>query len=494
MNIISIDVGTTNIKVARVNVLDDSIKIEKQTNVKVPVEKPERKAYEHNPYTLLNLLVKAVRHLANKEIDALAFTTYLFGILYLDKNMKPLSNIVTWLDERPTEILHILKPYAKELYQRTGCPVLHIYGLPKILWFKRYRKEIFNKTKYFLDAKSLLMYTFTKELVSDLSTVSGTYQLLNIRVLKWDDFALNLIGIEENQLPQTVEGTYVATMGREMSRQLGLSEGIPVITGVYDGGSMIYGLTLGKSGLGVVNMGTSAMLRVVTNFPVIDNPNLMRFQTYYLTGKKWVSGGGISNAGVVFEFLYKLFSVKQSKNEFFRSVFGGMEACLRERSKLLFIPILYAERLPFISATMGGTITGLTPETNYLEIFRAAAEGIVFLLKTIDDGLTENEVKYYEITAGGKIAQYPSMQKILANIFNKKIAYCGIPDISHLGNTLITIKSLKTHSSKEIHEIHRKIMSACIKTKPDPVLLKKYVNLYSHFKHILEKLYYVKTE
>jgi len=488
LNIISVDVGTTNVKVAKVNVSKESIKIVDQVNIRVPAEKPERKAYEHNPHVLFNLISKAIKHLSSGEVDALAFTVYLFGLIHMDKHMKPLSNIITWLDERPIEVLKVLEPYRNELYLRTGCPVLHIYALPKILWFKKHKRELFEKTRYFLDAKSFIMHTFSGEIVSDLSTASGTYQLLNIHNLKWDDLALEIAGVSEDQLPNVVEGTYAATLKEGIAKELGLDSKTPVITGLYDSASMIYGLTLEKENLGVVNIGTSAMLRAITNMPVIDRPNLMRFQTYYFINRKWIGGGGISNAGVVLDYLRNLFNIELGKTEFYTWLFSEIGK-KTENKGLLFIPMIYAERLPLLQTTIGGSIVGLTQEVDSIDIFKAAIEGTLFLLKRISDGLIENGVSYHKVIVGGKIAQYPPVQKMLANILNKEIIYCGIPDVSHIGNTLITLKSLKTHSDKEITYLHEEIMKNCIAIKPEIPLQKQYEHLYKRFSEILKEIY-----
>ena len=488
MNIISIDVGTTNVKIARVNVSNESIKIVDQVNIKVPAEKPERKAYEHNPHILFNLLIKAIKHLSSRKVDALAFTVYLFGLIHMDKHTKPLTNIITWLDERPVEVLKVLEPYRNELYLRTGCPVLHIYALPKILWFKKHKRELFEKTRYFLDAKSFIMHMFSGEIVSDFSTTSGTYQLLNIHNLKWDDFTLEIAGVSEEQLPNVVEGTYVAMLKESIAKELSLDSKTPVITGLYDSASMIYGLTLEKGNLGVVNIGTSAMLRAVTNIPVIDRPNLMRFQTYYFINRKWISGGGINNAGIVLDYLRNLFNIKLGKTEFYTWLFSEIGKKI-ENKGLLFIPIIYAERLPLLRTTIGGSILGITQEIDFIDVFKAAIEGTLFLLKRISDGLIENGVSYHRVIIGGKIAQFTPVQRMLANILNKETIYCGIPDVSHIGNTLIALKSLKTHSNKEITHLHEEVMKNCVAIKPEVSLQKQYEHLYKRFSEMLKEIY-----
>ncbi|OYT55634.1 MAG: carbohydrate kinase [Desulfurococcales archaeon ex4484_217_2] len=493
MNILSIDLGTTNIKVALTKVDGNGIRIVKSMNINVPAEKPEFRAYEHNPYIIKKLIFNSIRHFSKHEnIDALVFTVYLFGLIGLNAELKPVTNIITWLDERPMVAAKHLKPYERELYVRTGCPVLHIYGLPKILWLRKYRKAIFNRIKYFLDAKSFLMLMFTGDLISDYSTVSGTYQLLNIHELKWDSYALSIAELDENMLPEIAEGLYNTEVIRNVQEKLGLPEKTPVVIGLYDSASMIYGLTLGKSGVGVINIGTSAMLRTVVDKPIIDDPKMMRFQTYYLMEKRWLSGGGINNAGVVLEYLREQLFPKESKDIFYKELLRNIEIDQGIRNKMLFIPLLYVERLPLIQSNIGGCIIGLSEKRNRIDIIRAAIEGIIFLLKIIDDGIRDNGIVCDEVVIGGKISQYSFVQKALANILGRKVIYCGVPDASHIGNALIALRSLRACGKKEIENYYESLMSKCESIFPTRNLQKHYNELYEYFKEILRKVYNVK--
>ena len=447
MNIVSIDLGTTYIKVANISLEGGAVPdITRSVEIPTPYVKPTTKAYEHNPKEVFKLLYKTVRKVGAKA-DAIVLSTYLFGILGVDKDYRPLTNVITWVDERPVKALRYLKTYSREIYLRTGCPLLHIYGLPKILWLKKFKPSVSRNIKFYLDVKSFITYTFTGNAVTDLSSASGTYQLLNINELRWDAYALELAGVDENQLPELREGYEVLEVKDGLAKELNLKNKTPLVLGLYDGAAMIYGMTLG------------------------------------------ISGGGINNAGIILDYLYNLLKVSKTKEEFFNMVFKEMEDRLSVGSNILFIPTIYPERLPlgvFKSVGGGGALIGLKPDTTLSDVVKAAVEGIVFLLKIINDSLIENNVIYEDLLIGGKLAQQPAVRKILANVIAKKITYCGFPHVSHIGNALLAFKALRHGSEKELKEIYNSIMNGCFEDLPTLELIEHYNTLFKKFTRTLQ--------
>lgn len=60
--------------------------------------------------------------------------------------------------------------------------------------------------------------------------------MMNLEQLDWDNKALELLGIERNQLPQLVPTTHVLTgMKKRYATLMGIDEQTPVIVGASDG-------------------------------------------------------------------------------------------------------------------------------------------------------------------------------------------------------------------------------------------------------------------
>jgi len=475
MRILSVDLGTTNLKASVVKVGDSKLEVLESITERIPPEIPEPGAYEHNPKVVENLFAKVVKHLSVWRPEAVSLSTYLFGVVFVDEAGSPLTNIITWMDERPLEALGELRTYAGELYRRTGCPLIHIYALPKILWLKKARREVFARVKGVWDAKSYLMHRVIGEAFTDLSTASGTFQLLNIHTLRWDYLTLELAGIDEKALPKLLEGDSVIYLG-DGARRLCLEAGTPFILGLYDGGTMIYGATRLARGerIAVVNLGTSAMLRSVVNVPVVDfRADLARFQTYYLLKGLWLSGGAVNNAGSAVEWVLRLLGYDES-------VFGRvLDDAGSVETDVIFVPLLLPERLPFIDPSARGLIANLRQYTARLEIVRAAIEGVTFLLKVFDEALADNGVRYDLAVAGGGLSKSSTVMKVLAGVLGKPVVRTGI-DLHTLGHVMLTLEALGDRSTAKA------IAEAATFERFEPVGVDRYRSKFSKFKELLD--------
>lgn len=423
------------------------------------------------------------------KVDSIVLTSYLFGLILANKELKPITNIITWLDERAYEVLNDLRPFSKNIYERTGCPHLHVYALPKLLWLKKRAFNVFKEAKYFIDSKSLLMNLLTGSNVTDLSSASGTYQMLSIRDLRWDDLSLNLVGIDESSLPEVREGYYSELMKGGLASELEVGGRVPVVLGVYDGASMIYGLTGGVTELGVVNMGSSAMIRAVIPEPILDSSHFMRFQTYYLTDRAWLAGGAISNAGIVVEHIIRLlYNVEPDDVGTYSQILNMLNTTSKTPQTLLSIPLLYSERLP-LNPARRVSIVGLESTSRREDIVLSVIEGVVMLLALLYSAMEENNVLVNEVRVGGRLTEYLFVRKLLANILEKEVVYSGLGDVSHLGNLFLFLRSMKHAGRREIEGLCKKMLRNAERISPTYDEVIKYRNLFKEFKEVINKLY-----
>ena len=483
--IISIDIGTTYIK-ASMTIFDDKnfeFSIKEMINSKHVIVSNE-KVYEHIPAHVLGEAKRLAKHLVKNwgKPDVLIFSSYLFSLVFVGRNGEFYSNIITWLDRRSEEVLNYVKVHGVEIYRRTGCPPLPIYNLPKILYFLQRNPDIVKKS-LLLDVKAMLMLHFTNEPITDLSSASGSYQLLNIFKLKWDDFALEIANVDENQLPRIEEGDYILHLRSDVAREMGLSDDVSVVLGLYDGGSMIFGLTGGERSVGVINMGTSSMLRVTSEKPVIDMSNNMNLQTYYLYRGIWIPGLALNNCGIVLEYIAKL--INTNIEDVVENLYKiNIEEFIAKPTPVV-IPLLYPERHPRMSRDIGVWVLGLREGLNMNLFLASIAEGLVLLLKLIGDIIQGCGIDYEKIVASGKIAQIPFIKMLLASTFNKNVVFTKIPDAVHVGNSLLALTSLEKAVFRDhIYKISSKFSADVV--KPNSKLSDKLSKDYEIFKKVLE--------
>ncbi len=290
------------------------------------------------------------------------------------------------------------------------------------------------------DAKAYLVHELAGEFVTDLSSASGTYQLLNVRSLRWDGFLLGLAQIDEGMLPALEEATYTLRLRSEVSKEVGVSEPPALVLGLYDGGSMVLALTGLERGVAAVNLGTSAMVRVVSTEPILDDPRYMRLQTYYLLHGTWAPGGAVNNAGVVFEWLGRLLAIDD--------VYALLSSLRYERPpRPIFVPLLLGERIPLLRAR--GTLLNLTYDTSPRELVEAAAEGIALMLAVVGEALEDRGLGFDLMVAGGGLARYEYVLQVLANVFGRAVVRARDVDAVHVGNAILGVSAIDgVHSGR----------------------------------------------
>jgi gluconokinase len=487
MRIVSIDVGTTNIKSALIEFDEDekALRIVEARNIPQQAIS-DGVIHEHSPKYVVDRVLEELKHYAlnYRSVDAVAFSTYLFSQVLVNDAGEPITNIITWLDRRAEKVMHRIASVARLVYERTGCPPLTIYNLPKILYLSEHKHELLRSAKLILDAKSFLTLKLAGEAVTDLSTASGTYQMLNIWSLKWDAEVLAIAGVDEEKLPTLAEADYKLVFRYSVARSVGLDPFTPIILGLYDGGSMIFGLAGGRDNVAVVNTGTSSMLRVIGRRPVIDKSGGMTLQTYYLYRGTWIPGLAWSNCGVVLEKMAQILNVEIS------DAIGLLTKLSVEdfiaSTPPVTVPLLYPERIPSLSFELGVAVMGIRPEHSKLHILASALEGVILPLKYASDVVESSGLSYSVAICGGKVLNIPLAKKLLASALGKSIMISEYPDATHFGNALMALKALGALKDHDVAEISKGIVKEVV--EPEPRLSIRISFAYRIFKAYLDTM------
>lgn len=245
---------------------------------------------------------------------------------------------------------------------------------------------------------------------------------MNVHTLRWDPEILSLVELTEERLPEVVlPETRMGPLRPEAAEALGLRPEAEVIVGVYDGGAVGLGLGAVAPGIGAMNLGTTAMIRLVADRPILDRFPQMRLQTYYLAGGRWFPGGAINNAGSVLQWLQEaVLGLAYAEQEALAEAVG-------RPTGLLFLPFLTGERYPGISHLASGVIFGLRAHHNRGHLARAAMEGVAFALRLILEALRANDLPPLRLRAGGGGTRSALWMRILASAFQIPVE---VPEIA----------------------------------------------------------------
>jgi gluconokinase len=479
--ILTVDIGTTNIKAG---IIDPEGNILRAKTSELEIERDETGKAEHNPEKLFSNFISICHDVLNSYEDKIALlvlSSYQFGLIPLDKDFRPLTGLITLLDIRPRETFNELarKLDFEELYRRTGAPPLFISPFAKIYWLKRKRKEIFENARYFLSSKDYLLLRLLGKPYTEPSIASAT-QLMNINHLKWDAYPLDILGIAEKNLPEIVPSEeIIGKMSPEVRESLGLKRDVYVLPGVYDGGAIGLGIGAMGDSVGVMNIGTTAMLRIAYPKPVIDKDKRMRFQSYYLCSNKWFIGGAINNAGVV---------LKWFRDNIFDLPYDELTSLAEkvQSPDLFFLPFITGERYPEIGNIVSGVFWGLRSYHTKSHMIRAGMEGVAFTLRMAFDALKENEIEIKELRAGGGGTKSPLWMRIFSSVFNMpiKITECDEPAL--LGSAQLGFYALNIF--KSLREARERLVKVKEIYYPEKETLEYYERRYEFFKFLLKSL------
>ena len=481
--VLAVDIGTSNIKAGVVNETGEILSIAEK---ELKIERPESGAAEHNPDKLyrefLNISRKVLIGFENK-VSAMTLSAYQLGILPLDGNMEPLTGIMTLLDVRSQETAEFLKKKydMKKLYSNTGCPAIFQYPLFKIFWLREKRKEIFRKARFYMSSKDYIIYRLLGKPFSEFSIASAT-QLFNINSFRWDEYAMGIAGIDENKLPQLIPGDKILSrLPFETQKSLGLKNEVYLVPGVYDGGGSALGTAGLLDGVGAINVGTTAMLRVSCTKPILDRSGLMRFYPYYLCHGKWFVGAGINNAGL---------SLRWFRDNILSSDYSHLVS-LAEKARpgsdnLFFLPFFTGERDPRIGSFASAVLFGLKELHTKNHIVRSFLEGVVYSLRLIKEALQDNDVKIKEIRIGGSGSKSDLWQQIFADILKIPIRRAKSEQAGLIGESMLAYIALGKY--KSIEEATCKMVKLENSVSPIQKNMKIYDKGFKFFSFLLKEM------
>lgn len=451
---IGVDIGTTNTKAVLYNKDYQVISYSRQS---YPTICTEEGMAEQDPDQVFEAVIYVIQqilsekpHLYN-QIKFISFSSAMHSVIFLDNMNKPLSNNITWADNRAHYNVEQLKKTVNwlSLYKRTGTPIHSMTPFSKILWCKENRPSIFEKTRRIIGIKEYVLFKLTNDFKIDYSIASAT-GLLNIHELEWDEEILKILEVSKDNLSELVDVTYEWTkIDDYYSRKLGLPDDIKLVIGASDGG-------LSNLGLGAINpnevaitIGTSGAVRMITDEIILDP--IGRTFCYYLSKDKWLIGGAVNNGGNVIEWLSSvLYSNEETKsilidmNKKAKNIAPGSD-------NLFFLPYINGERSPIWNSEIRGGFIGVSSYHSKGHFIKAAMEGVLFNLYNVWGLLQAIGGEAVILKATGGFLNSQLWTQMLADIFNETIYIPASLESSCLGAILIAEDNgLKLNDSKKI--------------------------------------------
>ncbi len=289
MNILSIDFGTSSVKIA---ILDHkNLEVVQKVKKEYSYDVIDEDKVEMDPELVFNTTLKGINELDEKytqEIEVISFDVFSPSLMCLDKEGNPIYPCIFYLDKRSRkQSRQIIKTFGRKEFQNiTG--VLPFSGgvtITSLLWLKENLPEVYEKTYKFGHLNTYIYKKLTGKWAIDPVNASMTGLYETTKWGNWSKDICNAFNINMNKLPEIIEaGTIVGGLKPEIARKLGIKEGLPVTLGSNDAATAILGAGNENEG-DILNIaGSNEICTILTEQPVINDSYYLRNSLYK---EKW---------------------------------------------------------------------------------------------------------------------------------------------------------------------------------------------------------------
>jgi xylulokinase len=454
---------------------------------------------EQNPEDYWKAVVDTTHQLLDKtninpsQISSIIFTTQSMGLIPVDAAGNHLYNNITWVDGRAQKQADDImrKLGGKKIFTMlSGTPIMGKDVIAKIIWIKKERSDIYNKTKYFLDVNGYLKYKCTGRMVAELSGASSYG--LDLKKKKFLS-VLSLTGLDMKKLPPLVKSTdKVGTLTDTAASELGLTKETIVFGGCDDVQSACIGSGMNSDGDIHIYLGTSAWVCASS-----------RTETRFINGAASIQSAdpemnlvvGITEAaGSNIEWLTKQF-FKKEREQYGDGIFEYMDQCIKQIppgcDNLICTPWMLGERCPVSSTTTRATLFNISEEHTREHMMRAVYEGIGYNLKWILDNFKKDyklTCKSFRIIGGGALDS--AWMQIIADITGVEFGVLENPrSAGALGGAIIALIGLgELKSFKDAYNF-TKVQKVYIPNLMNKDLYSKMFESYKNVYYGLKKAY-----
>ena len=480
----AIDVGTTNWKVGVFDIEGNLITI--QTKPTITHNGRDGHLY-YDPIeiwnNIINLMRKCVEETKNiGSILTVSVTGMGEAVVPLDTNGSPTDNIIPWFDKRSIyQANEIKKKIGEEkIFDITGLDCNPSFSLSKILWFKKHKNKLFNKTKKWLPVVDYINYKLSGIYMTDYTMASRT-MMLDINNNDWSSEIIETYNIDIKSLPVLAKsGTVLGKIHREISLDTGLDNNVKIIVGGHDHlcGTLAAGVE--KKGKILDSSGTAESIIGISD---IGEKLPKEFKGLrlgrYLDPRKFVTWGGIITSGKSVDWLADLMSIDYKTFDK-----GASETNI---TGLMYLPHLRGCGAPHWNPMSKASFIGLEEKHSKKEMSRAVLEGLSYEIRLIIELTQEmfrTNISTINTIGGG--ARSDIWQQIKADVTGKKIEVPEIEEATLKGAALIGGIGLGVY--KDFVDASTKNYKIKKTYEPDMKNLKYYTELFEIYKNIYPAL------
>jgi xylulokinase len=328
------------------------------------------------------------------EILGVGISAQMWNTLPVDEQGKPLMPMMSWLDLRSIKQADRLAEgdIPSFIYKHTGNIPTAKDCIPKILWLKEERPEIWERTAHLLDCKEYILFKMTGKIAIDWVGAS-VYFLFNPFTRRWSEEVCHTLGIPMEKLPPAYPCTEViGEVTEKAAQQTGLLPGTPVVICAGDVAVAQSGAGANREGKVHLCIGTATWIGVSTS-AFCNDPVKPFWGLNHIDPHKYIIAGEMETGGGALMWFRDALCQEEKHQAAAQGIssyelISNMAASTPPGSdKLLFLPWLSGERAPVLDHYARGGWIGLKMSHTKGHLARAVMEGVAYHLRWICESM-----------------------------------------------------------------------------------------------------------
>lgn len=449
--VIGIDAGTGGV---RVGIFDVKGRPLFYTTKEWSTTHPKPGWAEQNPDEWWEALVAATRETVHKsgvninDIVAIGVDGTSSTVVCLDKDKKPLQQAILWMDNRAASQAKRIFESGHPVLKRSQAGVSAESLIPKVLWLKENRPEVYDKAAFFMEQVDWLNYRLTGEVSVSINHITHRW-FYNNRDGGWPQSFYSSVGLESitEKFPRNVLklGEEAGRLSRTVAEELGLKPGTFIAEGGCDAYIGMLGLNVTRPGRAALIAGSSHVLLPITDKEIYIKGIFGIHPDCVVPGLNVLEGGQVSSGSIVKWFKDNYTAAEEIEarkrgvdhyvvlNELASQVPIGSEG-------LIVLDYWQGNRNPYTDYMVQGAIWGLTLKHRTGHIFRAIMEGVAYGTENILLTLSESGSKVDEIYISGGTVKSDLWLQIHADVSNIPFYVTEFPESTILGSAVCATK------------------------------------------------------
>jgi xylulokinase len=480
---LGIDIGTSGCRTLAVDELGQTLAVAVR---EYPLYTPSPGWVEQDPNDWIKGALQTIQDVCvsgafdPEDIKGIGVDGQSWSCIPVDESGKVLANTPIWMDTRAQDICdEVLQTVpSADILELAGNRLSPSYTTAKVLWFARNMPEVYEKTRWFLQSSSLIVFALTGKITQDHSMGYGLH-FIDVATGKPNVDMAERLGIDPDMFPSAVESTaVVGAVTVAAFHATGVPAGTPVVAGGLDAACGTLGAGVFRPGETQEQGGQAGGMSIAGSEPVSDERLIL--SRHVVPGSWLLQGGTVAGSASLAWLTRQVGEAERLKAE--ESGTGLYEEVSRLAASaplgsngLVFLPYLSGERSPIWDADARGAFVGLSLGVGRAEMYRAVMEGVAFALRHNLEVAAAAGAPVTELLAVGGATKSALWMQIKADVTGTPLVVSANDNATPLGAAMIA--AIGTGGGT-VEELVGSWVSRSIRYEPNPEAQARYDKLY----------------